>query len=228
MTRSAMKTMKKLQATLLSSLLLLSACGRPYTDTTLYDKNGQIKPVVKVLPCQVKSNEIAVAWDLSQEFTDELRRRVFESPKLYLERGGETMEIAKALSTPDPKNIPSAPLKDLECADFVMITELVEQRQTPYGFTSLAESKHRLEESGAILQLAFRVRVLDCRFEQPRVILQELLQTSQVVPKPYLSADYEKTVWGTEPFHHTPLGMAHSKLLREAIGHVEGYVVAAK
>jgi hypothetical protein len=215
-------------AVLLLSCSLFVSCGRSYTDTSLYEKTGQIKPTVAVLPCIVKENEIDVSWDLSQEFTEELRRRVFESPKVYLEKGDETIEVAKALLTPNPKLLPTAPLKELEHADFVLVTEIVEQRQTPYGFPSLQEHKGHLEESGAILALTMRVRVIDRRHGTAKVVLQELMETKQVVAKPYLQTDYQRVKWGTEPFLHTPLGMAHSKMLREVVAHVESYILASK
>jgi hypothetical protein len=223
--------MKKIISKVIAILICcvsVTSCGRSCSDTCLYEKTGQIKPTVAVMPCLVKNNEVEIGWDLSEELTQELRRRVFESPKIYLERGNETVQLAKALSTPNPKLIPSAPLKDLDYADYVLVTEVVEQRQTPYGFPSLSEQKGHLEELGAILALKLRVRVVDCRNGEPHVILQELMETSQVVAKPYLQTDYQRVKWGSEPFMHTPLGMAHSKILREVVAHVENYIVATR
>ena len=55
-----------------------------------------------------------------------------------------------------------------------------------------------------------------------------MFEYDHIVSKAYLNADYVKTPWGTEQYHNTPMGMAHAKIVRELVSHVEGYVVAAR
>jgi hypothetical protein len=73
-----------------------------------------------------------------------------------------------------------------------------------------------------------RLRVLDIRNEQPKIILQEVLNHEHVVTRAYLNCDYEKSRWGTEAYERTPMGIAHSRIVRELVSRVEGYVGASK
>ncbi len=205
-------------------LSLLTGCSRSCRDTSLYQRTGQIKPIVTVMPVINSAADRSVPWDYSREFTDEIRKRMFDSSKLYLLREGGSMEFAKELNIPNPEQLPIDAKDQLGATEFVVITEFLNQEEVPYGLTS---ARPYLEEMGSVLSLAMRVRVVDVRKEQPKVILQDVIDYDHIIAKPYMKTDYVKASWGTEAFERTPLGAAHSKVVREVVAHVENYVIAA-
>lgn len=207
----------------LATALLCVGCANTCCDTGLYEKTGQMKPIVVVLPVLDRTQDVELPWSLAAEMTDEIRKRVFDSSRLYLLREGGTPEIAMTLSCPNPHEIPATALQDMGASEFLVVAELVDQKLTPYGLQT-----QKAEETGAVLSVKMRVRVIDRRSPEPKVVLQELLEYDHIVARPYLNADYNKIQWGMELFHNTPMGLAHSKIVRELVAHVEGYIVAAR
>lgn len=205
----------------LSILSLLCGCTCGYRDTALYQPSGRQKPIVAVLPVIDNTEKTNLKWDLSHELTDEIRKRVFESKKIYLLRDGSSLEVAEMLSTPNPKNISAAATKCLGAAEFVVVAEIIEQEEAKYGFASDDSVR---SEVGSILSLALRVRVLDVRRGTPKVILQEVLDNDYVISRAYMNCDYSKMAWGTEAFTRTPMGMAHNRLIRTLTSRIESYI----
>ncbi|MCH9609880.1 MAG: hypothetical protein S4CHLAM45_13940 [Chlamydiales bacterium] len=205
------------------AMSVCSSCARSYRDTSLYQKTGQVKPIVSVMPVINSSKVHDLTWNLSKEFTDEIRKRVFDSSKLYLLREGGAVEYVKELNDPNPVNLPVDAKEQLGAAEYVIVAEFLDQHETPYGLAN----RPNLEHVGSVLSLAMRVRVIDLRKEKPRVILQEVIDYDHIVAKPYLNTDYTKVAWGTDPFEQTPLGLAHSKIVRDLVAHAESYIVAA-
>lgn len=207
---------------------ICASCAPNCRDTTLYHSDGRQKAIVAVLPVINHAIDADLSWDLSRELTDEIRKRVYDSTKIYLLRDHGSREVAEKLNTPNPAAIPLEEAKNLGAAEFVVVTELIEQKESPYGLR-LASEDHPLKgEIGSVLNVSMRVRVIDVRTCEPKVILQEVMKNKHVIARAYMSNDYSKTPWGTEAFQRTPLGLAHSKIVRELISRVENYIEAAR
>jgi hypothetical protein len=208
--------------------LLCGGCTRNYRDTTLYQLSGRQKPIVAVLPVIDNTSENNLRWDLSRELTDEIRKRVYDSKKIYLLRDGGNLEIAKQLSTPNPQAISTTAIANLGAAEFAVVAEIIEQDEEPYGINRASLDHPVRAEVGSVLSLALRVRVIDVRHEEPKVVLQEVLDHDYVIARAYMNCDYAKMPWGTEAYTRTPMGMAHSRLIRELVSRVEAYIEAAQ
>ena len=220
------ENMKHIGVFFIALIALCTSCTHTYRDTSLYQRSGRAKPIVAVLPTiDSSTREHNLCWDLAFEMTEEVRHRVFDSPKLYLLREAGGVEIAHQLNAPNLKTLPKSATEHLGAAEFVIVTELLDQMESPYGLPS---GRARLDEVGSLLSLAMRVRVVDIRGPQPKVILQEVISHDHPISRAYLNADYVRAHWGTEAFERTPMGMAHSKLIREVVARVEGYVGACK
>ena len=210
--------MKRLILAIAAAALVCGGCVRPYGDTSLYQTSGRHKAVVAVLPVINQTSMTNIPWDLSQELTEEIRKKVYESKRIYLHREPTSLEVAQLLSVPNPQSISSRAAESLGDAEYAIVTEVIEQKEKAFKARS---------ELGAILTFALRVRVLDLRQSTPKVILQEVLDKDYVVAKPYMHCDYEKMGWGTEAFNYTPMGMAHSRLVRELVSRAEAYIEAS-
>lgn len=211
--------MKRLILAIAAAALVCGGCVRHYGDTSLYQTSGRQKAVVAVLPV-INHNVITnIPWDLSHELTAEICRKVYESNRIYLHREPTSLEVAQLLSVPNPQAISRTATESLGDAEYAIVTEVIEQNEKAFRARS---------EQGAILTFALRVRVLDLRHSTPRVILQEVLDKDYVIARPYMYCDYEKMAWGTEAFNYTPMGMAHSRLVRQLVGRVEAYIEASQ
>lgn len=209
----------------LSLLLLCAGCGRHYGDATLYQSSGGAKPIVALLPVIENCNSEELSWDVSEEMTSRISKRIVDSARLYLLKEKTDLSLAKQLNNPNPQNIPKGITKGLGAAEYVIVTELIDQSVETHSHPKAAVKPH-LNEVGATLHLAMRVRVLDIRGEEPKVILQEVVVEDYAIPRPYLFVDYSKNSWGKESYERTPRGLAHSKIVRELVSHAEGYIGA--
>lgn len=211
--------MRGLILALAAAVLVCAGCTRNYGDTSLYQISGRQKPVVAVLPVINQTSVTDIPWDLSRELTDEIRKRVYDSKRIYLLREGSSLDVAQLLSVPNPMAISRTAAESLGAAEYAVVTEIVAQEEKTYRGRS---------ESGAVLSHGLRVRVLDLRKGTPKVILQEILDKDYVVARAYMNCDYSKMAWGTDAYNHTPMGMAHNRLVRELVGRVESYIEASQ
>ncbi len=216
--------MKKLLLSLGIVSLFCGGCVPNYGDTTLYQTSGRQKPIVAVLPVIDTTTTNTLSWDLSEELTDELRKRVYDSKKIYLLRDGGNQEMAKLLSTPNPKAIPLAAASDLGAAQFAVVAEIFEQEEEGFGIMPMGLRG----DAGSVLSVALRVRVLDVRDETPKVILQEVIDTDYVISRAYMNCDYDRFRWGSDAFVNTPMGIAHNRLIRTLVSRIEAYIEAAQ
>lgn len=215
--------MKKFSLLLAAACVLFTGCHPSYRDTALYQSSGRPKSIVAVLPVINHTEDNSLSWDLSQEFTDEIRNRLYSSPRIYLHREGGSLEIAENFNQPNPAQITQSKLGG---AEFVVVADLIKQNQTPTFSKATEVSKAR--EIGSTLEVALRLRVLDIREEKPKIVLQEVLTQEEFVTGAYSNSLYSKSPWGSTSFQNTPLGMAHNRLIRHAVARIEGYIEATR
>lgn len=206
--------------------LVCGGCASHYRDATLYHSSGSAKPIVAVLPVIDSTSGNRAHWDLSEELTERIKSRIFDSSKLYLLKDKGDVEIAHLLNVPDPQAIPETVGNSLGAAEFAIVTELLEQNEEVIAHPRATNERTYLNEIAGKMHLAMRIRVVDLRKDKPRVILQEVVMENYDISRPYLNVDYKKSPWGEEAFERTPMGMAHSKIIREVVAHAEGYIGA--
>ena len=208
--------------------LLCGGCARHCGDSALYQLSGRQKPIVAVLPVIDRTQQSELSWDMSREFTDEIRKRVYDSKRVYLLRDAGSLEIAKLLSTPNPKAISSEAVQNLGAAEYAIVAEIIEQDEASHSIARRASRHISPSDIGTVLSVGLRVRVIDLRNETPKIVLQEVLEQDFSVALAYMNNDYEKTPWGTEAFNRTPMGMAHNRLVRELVARAESYIEASR
>ncbi len=207
---------------------LTASCAPCCRDTTLYQSSGKQKAIVAVLPVIDHSGCGDVSWNLSREFTDEIRNRVYDSTKVYLLRDHGSQALAEKLNTPNPAHISEVEIQNLGAAEFVVVAELIDQKEIPYTAKKTPEKYPFKGEASSVLSVDMRVRVIDIRHGRPKVVLQEVVNQEHIIVPSYMSSDYTKTPWGTEAFTRTPMGLTHNKIVREVVSRVENYIDATR
>lgn len=206
--------------------LVCASCGRQARDITLYERTGGQKPIVTVLPVIDHTSGAELSWNLSEEFTEEIRQRIFNSPHVYLLRSTNRTDIAEQFNIPNPLAISPDAREALGAAEFVVVAELLNQGELTHAMKNTTNPPHA--DTPATFALTARVRVLDVRRETPKVVLQEVVNLEHQIVRPYMHCDYTVNGWGTEMFSKTPMGMAHSRLVKDLVSRVEEYIDTAR
>ncbi len=218
-------TSMRILALALSLAVFTSGCGkgddRDQTASTLHHMASQ--PVVAIVPIIDRTENNDVSWNLSNELTTILSHKLAQKDKLHIANGQKVRANAKKIaghSDPFAPNI-AWTKKVFGENDFVVFMELLKHEQV---FVSPLSPEH----SPADLNISMKIRVVDLRGDQPRIVLQEIIHDTQHFPKQFTKANFRQIAWGEDDFHVSPLGMAHIKLVKEISTRIEDYILLAK
>jgi hypothetical protein len=204
-----------------SAVLLLCGCQKQTDDATALSQSRFEKPSIAIAPV-IDSSESGVCWDLSDEFTYSVSSRLAQRAKISVVDPQRTkMQIKKLKLSHNPFGSDLAWMKQTFAGeDFVAFMELIEHRE------ALDEEKEQKnpEASAAHLNLAMRLRIVDVKSNEPKVILQEIIQDSHFIPRQFTSYNFSQSPWNSEDFAISPVGIAHSLLVKELSARIEDYL----
>ena len=160
-----------MKSLLLSTLVLVAAAtgcrnrGDENTNTSAIQQIQQ--PIVAIVPIFDRTANSDVSWNLSDELTVTLNRKLAQKSKLYLADEKKIKMISKKLTAQnDPfSNDLSWVTRLFHGNEFVVFMELLEHREMPVTLASPLNSP-------ADLNISLKVRVVDIRAEKPRIVLQ--------------------------------------------------------
>jgi hypothetical protein len=207
-------------------LIALSSCA-PKTqnrDPYTYHDDGTPKPKVAFVPVLDKSSS-GLGWSLSDEFTESFGRKMQESGLFFLTNDFEI--LARACQGNDDLNLFTDSLEWLSeshsSTEFIVFVEIIDHTLTPKSkegnwFNLLFTPSYALD-------IALRVRVIDTRDKKARIILQEIVVDSFNIPWRPSSADYRKEGWSKATFALTPMGLAHTHIVRTVAQRIQDYIL---
>ncbi|AAP98343.1 hypothetical protein CpB0412 [Chlamydia pneumoniae TW-183] len=213
-------TMRKMLVLLASLGLLsptLSSCTHLGSSGSyhpkLYTSGSKTKGVIAMLPVFHRPGKSLepLPWNLQGEFTEEISKRFYASEKVFLIKHNASPQTVSQFYAPIANRLPETIIEQFLPAEFIVATELLEQKTgKEAGVDSVTAS--------------VRVRVFDIRHHKIALIYQEIIECSQ--PLTTLVNDYHRYGWNSKHFDSTPMGLMHSRLFREVVARVEGYVCA--
>lgn len=186
-----------------------------------YHEDGRSKPAIAIAS-MIDTTSFDCSWSISEELTSMIVQKISQNGKIYVH------------STPDFPFVENPFGKDLSWIkrefhgeEFVVFLELVEHTNTPVlkGPTPVRITP---QEVSTNLNMAVRVRIIDLRMATPKIILQEIVRSSYYIPKTLLPTDYTQTVWGTDAYQKSPMGIAHIQLVDEIATRLNDYLLIAK
>ncbi len=184
-----------------------------FTNVSKFYDDGRARPVVAVTHV-VDSTSYDVPWSLSDEFSQLIRDNLANNPNLYLT---DQAEIDQLVSSADnPFNPDIAWMKEkFDNNEFVVFLELI---------------KHDDAKSSNVtnLDMSMRVKVVDVRSKEPKILLQETVNDNYYISKGSISSDYSLTTWGSEEFENSRMGMAHKQIAKEITSRISDYISLAK
>lgn len=206
-----------LKLTLIAVALLSFGCQNKHhyqNSSTLYYTDGDAKPTVALVPV-IDSSGYELPWSLSEELTAMINERLSTDGIFFVTPKEDTLSH---IDTPFNKNI-SWIRQEFHDYDFVVFLELVEHEK-------IKEKKD--SDSSSNLNMAMRIRLVDNRGKQPKVVLQELLKDSYFISKSLLPVNYNQFAWNSTEYPNTPMGGAHLQLCKNVAERLSDYLIINK
>lgn len=209
-------------STLMPALILgmfAASCNRCCEETSRFHDDGRAKPVVAIAS-MIDTTSFDAPWSLSEEFTRMIVDNVARSGEIFV----RAQEEVPAAENPFNSDI-SWMKKEFGSKEFAVFLELVEHDAVP---ATRGKKNFNPYEVSTNLEMAVRVRVIDLRGAEPKIVLQEMIRDSYFIPKTLLPPDYSVVGWGTEEYRKTPMGIAHSHIAQEIANRISDYILLAK
>lgn len=207
-----------------SLLLSFAVVGCATTSMPLarYHEDGRAKPVVAIASV-IDATSSELPWSLSEELTDSIVHKVSDRGLLFV-------------SSPDGIALADNPFgsdlswvkREFSEQEFAVFLELVEHEAVPANMSRKQAANLSPNEVSTNLNMSLRLRVLDLRGSEPRIVLQEMVRDSYFIPKSQLRPNYTVSGWGTSEYTSTPIGIAHAQLVQEVASRLNDYILLAK
>lgn len=205
------------------SMLLLSCltigCTRTGDFMTRYHEDGRAKPIAAIAS-MIDTSSFEAPWSISEELTSMIVSQIGQNGKIYV----LTKEDESFAENPFGQDL-SWIKREFPNQEFAVFLELVEHNIIP---SSKAKKDLPSQEVSSNLNMAIRLRVIDVRGQNPKIVLQEIVRDTYFIPKTLIPDDYNTVTWGTSEFPKTPMGIAHAQIVREISTRVSDYILLAK
>lgn len=204
-------------------MFLVGACQKDNksADQARFYENGLAKPIVALVP-MIDSSRSELSWNLSDEMTALVHYRLLQKNKMYLvdeEKIGSILKKVKESNNPFDTDLNWVKRSFLG-NEFVVFMELLSHDET-----SLVKEGMNASDAPSELSMRVRVRVIDLREEQPKIVLQEIIQDVHLLPKQFNQTNASQVEWGKENYSISPIGMAHTQLSKEIASRLEDYIL---
>ncbi len=212
---------------LFSALIAFSSCHtKKDFSVTRYHEDGRSKPTVALIPVFDRS-EAQIAWNLSEEFTFQLKKCFLKRKNFFLESTDQLNEKTAFLTeNTNPFSNNFSWVKEVfDEEEFAIFTELIEHDIHPKKLKNNFLDKITPPWE---LSLTMRIRIFDLRSKTPQVILQELIHQNHLIPKPKDLLKKHPDTWKKITFGVTPLGLAHLQFSKEVAKRIEDYILLSK
>jgi hypothetical protein len=190
-----------------------------------HQSQSQTKPIVSIIPV-IDNTRSNYSWNLSDELSCSIYNRIAERDHIIVNKSSQVRNKAKHITEQqNPFGPDISWMKKIFQGDpFVVFLELVEHEEVPQQNRKKPTDP---QHCSADLNMSMRVRVLDLRGNEPKVILQELVHDSHFIPRPFAQANFFQVAWGDECFHISPIGLAHAGFTKEISSRIEDYILMA-
>jgi hypothetical protein len=204
--------MKRLISCLLLSLLVTS-CAPRYKEYFAYTDEGFEKPKVAILPV-LNSSKAVLNSDISDEIIFGLRNSICSMDKLFPLPQSDVNAAAALIGdahyfTPDV-----SPWKGFLNAHYAIVMEVSQHKIVPFekgAFSNLYPTNGG--HSNQVLAIKVRLRILDVKYNQAKLVLDEIVESNHMMPWGFDQAVNKECSFDSPYYANTPFGMAHNRLI---------------
>lgn len=183
------------------------------------------KPILSVIPIfdQTKHHQ---PWNVADHLTAGILRSLSLKDELYMVDQEKLAQIFKELqNTGDFFGTDVQWIKKkFRSEEFVAFIELIKHEETLLNFHNDIPDA----DCPAELFLSARIRIFDLRNPVPKLVLSEVVNHSENLPKEFNRINRPVTTPDQEGFQATPLGIAHDSFAKEIAERIEDYVLLAQ
>ncbi len=208
--------MIKYLALAIFSLLVFSSCSNSQdtssTTSRFYD-DGRARPVVAISSV-IDSTTYDLPWSLSEEITFLIKSQLTNNKNLFL---SSTEMMDESLTNTDaPFDLNVNWMKDrFDNSEFLVFLELLNHNELKKDHISN-------------LEMSMRIRIVDVRSKEPKVILQECIDDNYYIAKGSIKEDYQNVIWGSSEYANSRMGLAHKQLAKEISDRISDYIALSK
>lgn len=208
--------MSKYLALAIFSFFIFTSCSNNQDDSSMTSKyydDGRARPVVAISSV-VDSSTYDIPWSLSEELTYLIKNQLSNNKNLYLS-STEVMD-ENLTNTDNPFDVNISWMKDrFDNSEFLVFLELLNHRELK-------------KDNISNLEMSMRIRIVDVRAKEPKVILQECIDDNYYIAKGSIKEDYQNTIWGSQEYANSRMGLAHKQLAKEISERISDYIALSK
>lgn len=197
----------------LFALLMLCGCQTQYSDYFPFRDDGTQKPHVALLPV-INGSKYSNGEKVCNDLTRDIRKDIMRHGTLFLFSDEETSAMMLRAKEPDYFSRDLSYAKDFSPAEYVVVVELIEHNIVP---REAVKNAYMIQGPKAKYALAMkaRMRVIDRRNNNPKVILQEIVEVNHIVPDA-VATQYALQADGFD--------VPHDRLVDDVVDRLEGVI----
>lgn len=189
------------------------SCSQGPSPSISHHRDGRKKPAIILPQVKLSVPSLELVWNVREELTEQLKIMWQERNLFYL--------LPKVEGEADYQQAnwfakrPSFPSQE----GFLILIELLQHTGLPRP-----SPPSPLQE----ISVYCRVRVVDLRGKENRLLLQEIFHQTHPLSDRGLKVDYTQWGWGSDHYWKTPLYKVHKKLCKQVVQRVEKYILLAQ
>lgn len=183
------------------SLMALAfvGCGPRYVDYFPYHDDGTVKPKVALMPIIDSQNQLP--WDFTEEISDGIYYELMNSGEIYMV---SPKEMGAGWMKKDSIDFFSCEdysyATDFCNTDFIVSMEIIERSLVP------------CPPSSQTIFVRIRIKILDIRYCEPKVVLYEVFKTSYTGIQKDCGVE-GGICWRSESYPKSYCGMGHQRII---------------
>lgn len=205
--------MRYIAITIFSLLIFVSCNDSKNNQVSRFYDDGRSRPIVAVSPV-IDSSSYELPWSLSEELTQLIFTNLSKNKNIFISSMSETEESLSASDNPFDADVDWIKNR-FEKKEFLVFMELVKHNEIK-------------KEHHTNLDMSIRLKIIDVRAKEPKVILQECVCDNYYIAKGPSKSDYQNVVWGSSDYLNSRMGMAHNQLANQIASRISDYIALAK
>jgi hypothetical protein len=201
---------------IISAFVLASCSDSSQNDTVTSSKyydDGRAKPVVAISSI-VDSSNYDISWSLSEELSYLLKSKLSKNKNIFLTAPTEIDDVLTNSDNPFDVNI-NWMKERFQNHEFLVFLELLNHNEL-------------VKDNITNLEMSMRVRIIDVRGKEPKIVLQECVNDNYYIAKGSIKEDYQTATWGTLEYANSRMGLAHNQLTKELANRISDYIELSK
>lgn len=195
--------------------LVSVGCGPRYVDYFPYHDDGTAKPKIALMPI-TDSSQCQLPWDFTEEIADGIYYELMNTGQVYMvppkEMGaGWTKKDSIDFFSCDDYSYAA----DFCNTDFIISMEVLERSEVPCPPCSQT------------IYVRIRIKILDIRYCEPKVVLYEVFKTSYTGIQKDCGVE-GGICWRSESYPKSYCGMGHQRVIRNLTKRIEEVIWSIK